>query len=194
MGKAALRLKPAAADFLAEVSRRSGQKVELCFQCQKCSSGCPVAQYADLHPSQLLRAVQFGLKDQALNSSFIWLCSSCETCGARCPNNIRTSAVVDTLKEMAHNGSGSTAERNTQIFHSAFLDSARRYGRVHELSMMGRYKLRSGTLFQDLDLGRRMFFKGKLKIMPHRIKGTGAVRDIFRRVQEKNHRSEGEKK
>ncbi|HUW64728.1 MAG TPA: 4Fe-4S dicluster domain-containing protein [Spirochaetia bacterium] len=191
MGETALRLPVEAGDFLAEVSRLSGQKVGLCFQCQKCSSGCPVAQYADLHPSQLLRTVQFGLKDQALDSSFIWLCSGCETCGARCPNGIRTAAVVDTLKEMAGSNGKVAAERNTQLFHRAFLDSVRRYGRVHELGMLTKYKLQSGNLFQDLDIGRHMFLKGKLKLMPHRIKGAGAVRDIFRRVQEKKHSSGG---
>ncbi|MDA8334984.1 MAG: 4Fe-4S dicluster domain-containing protein [Peptococcaceae bacterium] len=182
MGESALKLT-GGDDFLKEVSLLSGQKIGLCFQCQKCSSGCPVAQWADLHPSQLLRTVQFGLRDQALASSFIWLCSGCETCGARCPNGIRTAAVVDALKEMADGG----AERNMRLFHRAFLDSVRRYGRIHELGMLTRYKLQSGSLFQDLDLGRHMFVKGKLKVMPHRIKGTGAVRDIFRRVQAKKH-------
>jgi len=179
MGEAALKLAEGT-DFLAEVSRLSGQKVGLCFQCQKCSSGCPVAQWADLHPSQLLRIVQLGLRDEALGSSFIWLCSGCETCGARCPNGIRTAAVVDALREMAGMG---TRERNTRLFHRAFLDSVRRYGRVHDLGMLARYKLKSGTLFQDMDIGRRLFFKGKLKLLPHRIKDTGAVREIFRRAR-----------
>jgi len=184
MGETALRLTDPAGDFLAEVSSRSGQKVALCFQCQKCSSGCPVAAYADLHPSQLLRLVQFGLRDQALASRFLWLCSSCETCGARCPNGIRTAAVVDALREMAVDPRA--PERNTRLFHQAFLDSVRRYGRVHELGMLTRYKLRSGSLFQDLDVGRHMFFKGKLKLMPHRVHDVGAVREIFRRVAAKN--------
>ena len=185
MGETALRLTDPAGDFLAEVSRLSGQKVGLCFQCQKCSSGCPVAEYADLHPSQLLRVIQFGLRDRALGSAFIWLCSSCETCGARCPNGIRTAAVVDALREMATDTHA--PERNTRLFHQAFLDSVRRYGRVHELSMLTRYKLKSGSLFQDLDVGRNMFFKGKLKLMPHRVHDVGAVRQIFRRVAAKKH-------
>ncbi len=176
--------------FLNEVTHLSGQPIELCFQCQKCSSGCPVSQYADLHPNQLLRLIQFGLKERVLNSAFLWLCSGCETCGARCPNGIRTAAVADVLKEMALLEAKTVAERNTRLFHRAFLDSVRRYGRVHELGMLARYKLNSGTLFQDLDLGRQLFFKGKLALVPHRIKGAGEVRGIFRRVKEKKHHAD----
>jgi len=185
MSESALRLTDPSGDFLAEVSERSGQKVNLCFQCQKCSSGCPVAAYADLHPSQLLRLVQLGLRDQAMGSAFLWLCSGCETCGARCPNGIRTAAVVDAIREMA--AGRKAAEPNARLFHESFLASVRRYGRVHELGMLTRYKLRSGNLFQDLDVGRQMFFKGKLKLMPHRIRDVAAVREIFRRTAAGSH-------
>ena len=29
-----------------------------CYQCKRCSVGCPVAPFADLHPAQIMRAVQ----------------------------------------------------------------------------------------------------------------------------------------
>ena len=41
-----------------------------------------------------MRAVQMGLKDEALKNRSLWLCLSCSTCSARCPNNIDVAAVM----------------------------------------------------------------------------------------------------
>ncbi len=166
--------------FIQEIKKRSGQAIELCYQCQKCSSGCPVAEHADYHPNQVVRMIQYGLKERILNSSFIWLCSGCETCGARCPNGIKIAAVTDALREMAVKERALSGEKNIPLFHNAFLNSVRRDGRVHELSMMAQYKLRSRTLFADLDIGLKMFKKGKFAFLPKRIKRLKEVRQIFK--------------
>ena len=41
-----------------EIHEICGENVYLCYQCQKCASGCPVADYFDLSPNQLMRAIQ----------------------------------------------------------------------------------------------------------------------------------------
>ena len=40
--------------------------VQACYQCGKCSAGCPVADKMDLLPNQLVRLVQMGRIDRAL--------------------------------------------------------------------------------------------------------------------------------
>lgn len=167
--------------FIHEIKQRSGQPIELCYQCQKCTSGCPVSSFTDYHPSQILRMIQFGLKERVLNSSFIWLCSNCETCGARCPNGIRISEVTDTLREMALELKLVGKERKVPLFHDSFLSSVKAYGRIHEASMLSRYKLKSGTLFEDLSLGFKLFKRGKFPVLPVRIKKRKQIKEIFQR-------------
>lgn len=71
------------AEFLDQVENQSGQKVRICYQCGKCSAGCPVAYAMDLLPNQVMRLVQLGLKEEVLTCATIWLCASCETCATR---------------------------------------------------------------------------------------------------------------
>ena len=65
-------------DLAREIRNRSNENVFLCYQCKKCTAGCPVAGYFDLMPHQILRACQFGQTDMALNSRTIAICAACE--------------------------------------------------------------------------------------------------------------------
>jgi len=69
------------------------------------------------------------------------------------------------------------------MFHQLFLDSVKRWGRVHEVELIGLYKLKSGTLLQDMQLGQKMFLKGKLSILPEMIKGKKEIKQIFKRCK-----------
>lgn len=165
--------------FYREIREKSGQPIELCYQCQKCASGCIANEYADFYPNEILRMIQLGQKEKALSCSSIWICSSCETCGARCPNGINTRAVIDVLKEKAI-AEGMVKEKRIKLFHDVFLKSVQSNGRVHEPLMMGIYKLKSGDLFSDIDIGLKLFSKGKLPLLPSRIKNKRVLKNIFR--------------
>ena len=90
--------------FSRVVRDRSGEPIQRCYFCQKCTAGCPVAYAMDYKPAQVLRLVQFGQKEAIFSSSAIWLCVGCKTCGTRCPNQIHLAAVFDTLRYMALEG------------------------------------------------------------------------------------------
>jgi len=77
-----------------QVQEELGENVFLCYQCMKCTSGCPVSQYFDWQPNQIMRAVQLGQEDIALKSETIWLCASCQTCTTRCPQGLNISGVM----------------------------------------------------------------------------------------------------
>ncbi|KJS10907.1 MAG: heterodisulfide reductase [Peptococcaceae bacterium BRH_c8a] len=166
-------------EFYREIREKSGQPIELCYQCQKCASGCIATEYADFYPNEILRLVQLGQKQKALNCSSIWICSSCETCGARCPNGINTRAVIDALKEKAI-AEGLVKEKKIHLFHTVFLNSVRANGRVHEPVMMAMYKLKSKDLWSDLDHGFNMFIKGKMPLLPSRVKNRQTLKQIFK--------------
>ena len=170
--------------FAQEVKEKSQAYLERCYQCVACSSGCPVAFAMDYAPHQLLRMTQLGLKDRVLDSSTIWLCASCETCATRCPNEIDIVKVMDTLRSIALR-EGRTQQTKLPLFHATFLDGIKSTGKIHELSLILLYTLKSGDLFKfkklfkDMILGAKMFLKGKLAILPDKIKGVEQVRHIF---------------
>ena len=170
--------------FAQEVKEKSQAHLERCYQCIACSSGCPVAYAMDYPPHQILRMTQFGLKDRVINSSTIWLCASCETCATRCPNDIDIVRVMDILREIALR-EGRTQETKLPLFHATFLSGIKGKGKVHELSLILRYTLTSGDifkfkkLFSDMILGLKMFLKGKLAILPRKIKRLEQVKRIF---------------
>ncbi len=167
--------------FLLEVEKGSGVKVGACFQCRKCSAGCPLTFAMDFFPDRVVRLVQLGLRPQALGSQTIWVCAACETCLTRCPNEVDIPRLMDHLKQLALKEGVPVppAERNIAAMHRIFLANIRKWGRIHELGVMGQYKRHTRDLFSDLDLGWRMFRMGRLKILPSRIKGLREVRRMF---------------
>lgn len=151
-----------------------------CYQCKKCSSGCPMERESDLHPHQVIRMVQMGRKEESLHSKGIWLCISCQTCVSRCPMNVNTPAVIDALRGMASRNETPRPVRQVAIFNRVFLELIRRLGRVYELGMMGAFKIGSRDLFTDVEKFPMMLRKGKLRLLPMLSGRRGNVRRIFR--------------
>jgi heterodisulfide reductase subunit C len=87
--------------FVAKIEKISGQKLLACYQCGKCSAGCPMAAYMDILPNQIIRMAQLGMQKQLLASRTIWTCVSCLTCNSRCPKNIKIAEVIESLRETA---------------------------------------------------------------------------------------------
>jgi len=174
-----------AASFRREIEAHSGQKVSACFQCEKCTNGCPVTFAMDIAPHRLMRSIQLGLKDEVLGSDTIWVCASCETCTTRCPNSIDIAHVMDSLRQMAAIRGVKDSQRQVPIFHSAFLSSIRMYGRVHEATMTVTFALRSGGisgLLKQANLGLEMMRKGKIRILPGRLRAGAQVKNMFKRA------------
>ncbi|MDY6842818.1 MAG: 4Fe-4S dicluster domain-containing protein [Thermodesulfobacteriota bacterium] len=178
------------ASFSKEVERDCGVNVDLCFQCKKCSSGCPVNFAMDFPPDLLMHMIHMGMKEKVLKSSTIWVCAACETCVTRCPNEIDIPRVMDTLGQMAER-SGIVEEKKAPVFNEAFLSSIKKRGRVFELGMIQKYTLKSGDLqerlisgefFNEAKLGWEMFKRGKLRVFPQKIKGKGEVKSLFKKA------------
>ncbi len=165
--------------LLQTVRQRSGVQVELCYQCGKCSAGCPAAEFMDLMPRQVMRAVQLGQAELALRSSTIWLCASCQTCSARCPMELDVARVMDVLRQMARSQGVQPAQKGVVLGYDLFLESVKRLGRLYEVGLVAGVNL--GTLHplaNVFDVGLPMFLKGKLNMVPG-WSGSGDVKRIF---------------
>jgi len=169
--------------FSDVVAKESGESILACYQCQKCSAGCPVAYAMDILPNQVIRMVQFGLRERVLSSHTIWICASCYTCSVRCPNDIDIAKVMDTLRHIALGSGIKPAERDISIFHSVFLDSIKSRGRIHELGLIWQFKAKTRDFMKDVSLGLRMFRKGKIKLFPSKFGGGREIKDIFSRYE-----------
>lgn len=86
--------------FVAKVEELSGQNLLACYQCGKCSAGCPAVSEMDILPNQIIRLAQLGLKEELLQSKSIWICASCMTCNTRCPKGINIAEVIEAVRQV----------------------------------------------------------------------------------------------
>ena len=173
----------ASSGVLAFVKATSGQTLSDCYQCGKCAAGCPLARATDLSPQQVIRALQLGQPDVALDSRAIWLCVGCQTCVTRCPCEIDLPRVMDALRVWAMANRRAAAQREVPIFHRVFLKSVELLGRAYEIGVVGGFNTFSGHFFGSADLGWPMFVRGKLRPLPQRTRARGEVAAIFQRAE-----------
>ncbi len=169
--------------FLREVERRSGTLVSACYQCHKCSTGCPVGPEMDLLSSQVMRMVHLGNAQPVLESQGIWLCASCSACTTRCPQGIDITSVMDALRMMAVERQAALPNPRGEQFNRSFLESVRKNGRVFELGMMLSYKLKSRDFWTDAEKTGPMLKKGKLSLFPKKSASAAEVAEVFRRAE-----------
>ena len=167
----------------AEIQRLSGQNIDLCYHCHKCTAGCPVVEAMTYGPDRMLRMLALEQRDELLTSQDIWLCAGCYTCATRCPNDIDISAVMDALRQLAIAEGVAIGERDSLLFHRLFLGVAQRLGRSHEAATLGLFKVLSKTpLIQDMDAGVKLFVRGKVPVIPaYSGKAASQVGEIFKK-------------
>ncbi len=180
IGGDAVAMDPSFSDLVVQ---EGGKNLLACYQCGKCSAGCPVAYAMDILPNQVIRMAQFGLREKVLTSNTIWICASCYTCSVRCPNDIDIAKTMDILRHIALRSGVKPAERDIPIFHSVFLDSIKSKGRIHELGLIWQYKVKTRDFMKDMALGWKMFRKGKIKLLPSKFGGGKEIRGIFSRYE-----------
>jgi heterodisulfide reductase subunit C2 len=175
-------------DRLAQQAKIS---VSSCYQCKKCSAGCPLTFAMDLLPDRVIRLAALGQMETLLSCRTIWVCASCVTCTTRCPNDIDIAGVMDWLKEEALRQGKAVDQPEVAAFQQFFLDSMRRAGgRLPEVALMRRftlYKLRRrpdfNELWENAKLGWALFRRGRLRpVGPPALKGRDEINEIFRRT------------
>lgn len=155
-----------------------------CYQCGKCTAGCPVADKMDFRPSVIMRMLQSGDEkeiNEILRSQSIWLCLTCETCYSRCPMELDIPKVMDYLRQRSlAEGKVHRDARDIVAFHKSFLNSIENNGRLHEMGLVIDYKLHTGNLLQDVTTAPGMFSRGKLHILPERINDRKGLSRLFK--------------
>jgi heterodisulfide reductase subunit C len=176
--------------LLEQIEAQGPFQAAACFQCRKCTNGCPVTFAMDLYPDDVIRLVILGQRETVLGCRTIWVCAACETCTTRCPNDVKIAELMDCLKEMAVQEGVPSPQPQILTLHETFLNNIKKRGRIYETTLLPAYLLKSGKLLEmwnsgtwryDLKLGRQMFSKGRLPLRPQSIKGKKEVRKILTR-------------
>jgi heterodisulfide reductase subunit C len=170
--------------FVDQVNALSHEQTQLCYHCHKCAAGCPVSAEMTYGPDRIIRMVHLGQKAAVLASADIWVCLACETCGARCPNDINIAHVMDALRQIAGAEGVRPNQPRVAIFHNIFVGVIRLTGQMHEASLLGVYKVLSGDLFSDLVVGGRLFLKGKIPILPKVSRPGDMLKRVFEHTKD----------
>jgi len=182
------RLGQAAAPraFLQAVQERSGQNLEACLQCGKCSGSCPICTDKVGGPRRLVAAILYGLKEQALQDPTWWYCVSCGTCMTRCPVEINMYRVATALCELAEAAGVKPVESDIHLFEELFLKSVERFSRAREVQVVMNFNVRTWRPFKDLAQGLTLMRKGALSLAEMVPGGPGDQRAgrIFARVRQ----------
>jgi len=135
-------------------------------------------------PRRIMHMVGLGMAEQVLSSHDIWLCVSCYSCTARCPQSIEIADVMAALRALAI--VRRVARDREATFSQVFVDVLKRYGRLYEPELLVRYYAAEADLsglLKQAGLGLRMLRKGKIALRPERIEFIEELGEIEARVQ-----------
>ncbi|MDR3307719.1 MAG: 4Fe-4S dicluster domain-containing protein [Coriobacteriales bacterium] len=165
---------------IAAIARDAGVSLDDCYQCGKCTAGCPMVAEMDLAPRMVIRSLQLGLHQKALTAHAPWVCAQCNVCSVRCPQNVDIAALMLAVRHAAKRA-GLRPLREPDVFDDLFIAGIRSSGRSNEAILAARYNLQSGHLFQDVLNAPKMAAKGMIGPRLNRVKDRDAVRHLIDR-------------
>jgi heterodisulfide reductase subunit C len=137
----------------------------------------------DHTPRMLFAMIRAGMRDAVLASNTPWMCVSCHFCVVRCPQDVHITDVMFALKGIATRA-GRNPEAKATDFSRVFVDNIHSYGRSFEVGLVARHYLRHQVrrLPGMAPMGMGMFARGRIGLMPKRIRGVEGLRAILDRA------------
>lgn len=167
-------------------SRTPGDsRLEMCIQCGSCGGSCPSGQDMDHTPRQLFAMLRAELEDAVLESNTPWFCVSCYLCTVRCPQNVKITDIMYTLKTLAV-ARGKSHANIARDFSETFIGYVERFGRSFEFGLATRHTISHmpTSLSGTVELGMGMLTKGRMDMTPHKIEQTNQLQRILTRAKE----------
>jgi heterodisulfide reductase subunit C len=124
-------------------------------------------------------------REEVLTSNTMWCCVSCYFCTTRCPQNVPITEIMYALKRLAIRD-GLARDTDAPALAKTFTGLLDRYGRSFELGLASRFYLFNKPLamLRMGPLGLSMFTRGRMALVPTRIKGIDQLQAIIRKARE----------
>ncbi len=173
--------------FIEKILEITEDTIRVCFQCGKCTSGCPTSFAMDVSPRKLAIMSLLGLKDRVLSSHALWVCVSCKTCTSRCPRGVKIDELMEYLRHLAI-VEGYLPEKSALLFYDNFTKNILKYGRIFEPEIMLKIKIKTGFkgfkgLKDDIMLSINLLRRGRIRVAPEKIQGVDEIRILFEELE-----------
>lgn len=84
------------------VAEPGGDNLYRCYSCGTCASICLVRRVdPEFNPRRTLEMVMLDMRERVLSSPTVWLCSACDLCYSRCPQEIHISELMQAIRNIA---------------------------------------------------------------------------------------------
>ena len=164
-----------------EIAKEAGVNLKDCYQCGKCTAGCPLADSMDLMPREVIRYLQLGAIDVVLDAKTPWICAQCVVCSSRCPQNVDICSTMRAVR-LASKHAGKRPLPEADIFDDEFIANVRAHGVSNEQYLAAAYNLKSGHLMQDAGNAIRMLKRKMVGVAVHNSQGRAEVAALVDRA------------
>jgi len=161
-----------------------------CMQCGTCSSVCSVAEFSDAcGPRRILAYELAGEHEKAMNSDFLWLCTSCQACTDNCPKKLHVSLIIGAIKQCALDldiaPSGDAAVRMIRNFAKI----VEKGGRLSEFELMRKVMgLHVGEIIDNIPVALKLLSHKRLRLESKSIENPGEMAKMFEKMEEQDGR------
>ncbi len=173
--------------FLHEVIEGTpgGEQIVHCLQCGSCGGSCPNGADMQYTPRALFAMINADERTKVLSSNTMWCCVSCYFCTTRCPQNIPITELMYCLKRLAIRD-GLAKDTDAPALAKTFTNLLDRYGRSFELGLASRYYLfnKPLALLRMGPLGLSMFTRGRMSLIPKKIKNIEQLQAIIKKARQ----------
>lgn len=165
----------------ARIGEAAGVDFKDCYQCSKCTVGCPLAESMDLMPREVIRYLQLGAAKIVLAAETPWICAQCDVCSTRCPQNVDICSTMRAVR-LASKNAGRQPVREADIFDDEFIANVRAHGVSNEQYLAAAYNVKSGHLMQDMGNAMRMLKRKMVGVAIHNSPGRADVAAVIDRA------------
>ncbi|MDH5467405.1 MAG: 4Fe-4S dicluster domain-containing protein [Candidatus Aminicenantes bacterium] len=162
-----------------------GESIKKCIQCGSCTGSCPVSYTMDITPREIIALFRARDIESILSSRTIWICASCYACTIRCPQGVQVTDILYALKRLAIEQKIFPKRFPVYSLSKSFVYLANRYGRSYEPGLIVAYFLKTNPfkLLGMIPLFLKLFFKGRIGILPKKIKGSKNFSKILQEAE-----------
>ena len=163
------------------IAAEAGVNLKDCYQCGKCTAGCPLADGMDLMPREVIRYLQMGAIDVVLEAKTPWICAQCVVCSSRCPQNVDICSTMRAVR-LASKAAGKKPLIEADLFDDTFIANVRAHGVSNEQYLAAAYNIKSLHFTQDMGNAGRMVKRRMVGVLMHNTEGRKDVAALVDRA------------